>query len=190
MNTEPHEPRDAGGRRDVDAEFARMLEGEGVVLRPGDAPREPAAPASSPQGLSPGSPSADDDAWPFSADSPPEPPSEESRARSRAAHPAAGLSDPTAGIRGSAGPRELDDDEVLYGDFEQPDPDFPQMSSRTLWSWTALTGGVLLLIAVSVTVALPSVLGWLGALASLGGVISLLLQAPRTRDEDDNGAQL
>src|SRR5699024_8455411 len=103
--------------RDVDAEFARMLECEGLVLRPGEAPREPAAP----EHVS--ADEEDDSLWTFSADSPSEPPSPESVARSRAAHPSAGRGDPTAGLRGAAGPRELDDEEVLYGDFEPPDPE-------------------------------------------------------------------
>ncbi|MFC5277111.1 hypothetical protein [Brachybacterium sacelli] len=50
------------------------------------------------------------------------------RPRSRAAHPAAGGSDGIGGLRGAAGPRELDDDEVLYGDFEPPDPDLSRSS--------------------------------------------------------------
>ncbi|GAA1489599.1 hypothetical protein [Brachybacterium sacelli] len=173
--------------RDVDAEFARMLEDEGMVLRPGEAPREPAAPEG-PE--SPRGPSSDDDFWSPSAESPPEPPSEESRARSRAAHPAAGGSDGIGGLRGAAGPRELDDDEVLYGDFEPPDPDLPQPSSGTLWSWTALIGGFVLLVASSVSPALPGALGWVGALAAVGGVVSLLLRVPGSRDGDDDGAEV
>lgn len=185
--------------RDVDAEFARMLEGEGLVLRPGEAPHEPAA--STPEGrrgaTAASAESADDadraedDAlWSYSADSPPEPPSAESRARARAAHPSAGAPDPMAGPRDAAGPRELDDDEVIYGDFEPPDPDFPQPSSASLWSWTALIGGFLLLVIVPMSPSLPGVLGWLGGLAALGGVVSLLLRVPRNRREDDNGAEL
>ncbi|MGO2361453.1 MAG: hypothetical protein ACTH6N_10035, partial [Brachybacterium tyrofermentans] len=93
--------------RDVDAEFARMLEGEGMVLRPGEAPHEPAArtPDSPRSGMTPGptgddaaddstDDAADDALWSYSADSPPEPPSAESRARARAAHPAAGAPGP------------------------------------------------------------------------------------------------
>ena len=173
--------------RDVDAEFARMLEDEGMTLGPGDAPREPAAPETPDDGRDP---FAEDDLRSPSADSPPEPPSAESRARSRAAHPAAGPRDGIDGLRGAAGPRELDDDEVLYGDFEPPDPDLPQPSSGTLWSWTALIGGFLLLVAASVTTALPSALGWVGALAAVGGVISLLLRVPGSRDGDGNGAEV
>lgn len=165
--------------QDVDAEFARMLEGEGVVLRPGEAPREPAAPSSD-----------DEDLWSYSADSPPEPPTEESRARARAAHPSAGRPDPTAGLRGAVGPRELDDDEVLYGDFEPPDPDLPQPSTATLWSWTAMIGGFLVLIVVTVVPSMPSLLGWAGGLAAVGGVVALLLRVPQTREDDGNGAEL
>lgn len=177
--------------RDVDAEFARMLEDEGLVLRPGDAPREPAAP----ERPSPHGHDREDDEgdslWSFSADSPPEPPDPESVARSRAAHPAAGRPDPTAGFRGAAGPRELDDDEVLYGDFEQPDPDLPTPSDASMWSWTALLGGFVLMLVVTVTPSLPSLLGWLGGLAALGGMVALLLRVPRDRrDEGDDGAEV
>ena len=56
--------------RDVDAEFARMLEGEGLELRPGEAPREPAAPER-PRPSDGSSPAAEGDSlWSFSADSP------------------------------------------------------------------------------------------------------------------------
>ncbi|HEX7350811.1 hypothetical protein [Brachybacterium sp.] len=183
--------------RDVDAEFARMLEGEGMVLRPGDAPREPAAPEHpsmqehrSELGHD-SEDDGDDSLWSFSADSPSEPPGPESVARSRAAHPAAGGPDPTAGLRGAAGPRELDDDDVLYGDFEQPDPDLPTPSDASMWSWTALLGGFVLMLVVTVTPSLPGVLGWLGGLAALGGMIALLLRAPRERrHEGDDGAEV
>ena len=188
--------------RDVDAEFARMLEGEGMVLRPGEAPHEPAAraPDTPRSGMAPGptgddaaDDSTDDDAddalWSYSADSPPEPPSAESRALARAAHPAAGAPGPGSGPRDAPRPRELDDD-VIYGDFEPPDPDFPQPSSATLWSWTALVGGFLLLVIVPMTPALPGILGWLGGLAALGGVISLLLRVPRSHSGDDDGAEV
>lgn len=181
--------------RDVDAEFARMLEGEGLVLRPGEAPREPAAPEHPHQGAGAedghDGDGDDDSLWSFSADSPPEPPSPESIARARAAHPAAGRPDPTAGLRGAVGPRELDDDEVIYGDFEPPDPDLPAPSEGTLWSWTALLGGFLMMLVVTVTPSLPGILGWLGGLAALGGVISLLLRAPREpRDGGGDGAEV
>lgn len=178
--------------RDVDAEFARMLEGEGLVLRPGQAPREPASPEPPPdaEGERTGG-AGEDSLWSFSADSPPEPPSAESVARSRAAHPAAGRPDPTAGIRGAAGPRELDDDEVIYGDFEEPDPDLPTPSDAAMWSWTALLGGFVLMLIVAVTPSMPSVLGWLGGLAALGGLVALLLRAPRSRrDDSDDGAEV
>ena len=181
--------------RDVDAEFARMLEGEGLQLRPGQAPREPAAP-DHPQTRDGGDTagSADDPLWSFSADSPPEPPSPESVARSRAAHPSAPGPGRTAGPRDADVPREFDDDEIIYGDFEEPDPDLPTPSSAALWSWTALLGGFTLMLIVAVSPALPSILGWFGGLATLGGVISLLLRAPREHPEDrgdhGNGAEL
>ncbi|MGP9682146.1 MULTISPECIES: hypothetical protein [unclassified Brachybacterium] len=171
--------------RDVDAEFARMLESEGMVLRPGEAPHEPAARTPDPT-----DDAAGDDLWSYSAESPPEPPSAESRARARAAHPSARPPEPVAGPRDAPRPRELDDDEVLYGDFEPPDPDFPQPTSASLWSWTALIGGFLLLVIVPMFSVLPGILGWLGGLAALGGVISLLLRVPRSRHGDDDGAEL
>ncbi|MDN5898839.1 MAG: hypothetical protein L0H74_02090 [Brachybacterium sp.] len=181
--------------RDVDAEFARMLEGEGLQLRPGRAPREPAAPErpEPPVGEDPGG-TDDEPLWSFSADSPPEPPSPESVARSRAAHPAARGPGPAVGPRDADVPRELDDDEVIYGDFEEPDPDLPTPSNAAMWSWTALLGGFVLLLIVAVTPSLPNALGWLGGLATLGGVVSLLLRAPRERPDSqgdhDNGAEL
>ncbi|MBB5831622.1 hypothetical protein [Brachybacterium aquaticum] len=184
--------------RDVDAEFARMLEGEGVVLPPGEAPRELAAPAASPASAADsnrhddGHDDEDNDPWSFSADSPPEPPTQESRERSRAAHPSQGLS-PEARPTGprDATPRELDDDEVIYGDFVAPDPDLPQPSSPVLWSWTALLGGFVLVLVMVVTPSLPGFLGWLGGVAALGGMVSLLLRLPRGRREDgDDGAQV
>lgn len=164
--------------RDVDAEFARMLEDEGMVLRPGRAPQEPAAPEE-PQR---------DDPWDLGPESPAEPPSDEDRARSRAAHPA--LGDPGARIRGAAGPRELDDEEVLYGDFEPPDPDLPAPTTGALWAWTALAGGFALMLAAALTVVVPTILGWAGGLCAIGGLVALLLRAPRSRDEDDDGAEV
>ncbi|ATG55031.1 hypothetical protein CFK41_09815 [Brachybacterium ginsengisoli] len=174
--------------RDVDAEFARMLEGEGLALQPGQAPREPAAPQRpepSGHGLSPDT--DDDIPWIFSAESPTEPPSPESVARSRAAHPSAG---PPGQDRPEV-PRELDDDEVIYGDFEQPDPDLPTPSDGAMWSWTALLGGFVLMLVVAFTPSLPGPLGWLGGLAALGGLIALLLRIPRERHGDgDDGAEV
>lgn len=184
----PHDRRH--DPRDVDAEFTRMLAGEGMQVPPGEAPREPAAAQHPRDGEDPLDGDVDDEQWTVSADSPPEPPSAQDRARSRAAHPSAGGVMGASGIRGAAGPRELDDDEVIYGDFEAPDPDLPEPTSAALWSWTALIAGVLLLLAVAVTPALPQWLGWFGAAAALGGVVSLLLRAPRSRDEDDDGAQV
>ncbi|ATG52246.1 hypothetical protein CFK38_12445 [Brachybacterium vulturis] len=171
------------GPRDVDAEFARMLKDEGLQLRPGQAPREPAAPEH-PAPPGDGEPGG-------TADSPPEPPSAESVARSRAAHPSAGGLGPPAGPRDADAPRELDDDEVIYGDFKEPDPDLPTPSDAAMWSWTALLGGFVLMLIVAVTPSLPGALGWLGGLATLAGLISLLLRAPRERDGDrDDGAEL
>lgn len=154
--------------RDVDAEFARMLEGEGLELRPGDAPREPAA----------------QDPPDLPEDDGPELPPEQSRARSRAAHPSAG--------EPPSQERELyTDDEVLYGDFEQPDPDLPTPSDAAMWAWTALLGGFVLMLVVALTPTLPGVLGWLGGLAALGGMVALLLRAPRRRrDDGDDGAEV
>lgn len=155
-------PREGEGR-DVDQEFARMLEGEGMVLRPGEAPREPAA--------------HDEEPLRFHPDTPADPPTPEDRARARAAHPSAG---PPPRVGG-------DDDEdidLLVDDFVPPDPDLPAASARTLWSWTALIGGVLVLLVVAVSPSLPTWLGALGGLAALGGLVALLLRAP-TRREDD-----
>ncbi|WP_394214739.1 hypothetical protein [Brachybacterium vulturis] len=179
------------GPRDVDAEFARMLEGEGLQLRPGQAPREPAAPEHpAPSDDADPAGAADESLWSPGADSPPEPPSAESVARSRAAHPSAGGLGPS-GPRDAAVPRELDDDEVIYGDFEQPDPDLPTPSDGAMWSWTALLGGFVLMLIVAVTPSLPGLLGWLGGLATLAGLVSLLLRAPREHDGDsDDGAEL
>lgn len=177
--------------RDVDAEFARMLEDEGLELRPGQAPREPAAEEQPPRAPEEDKTSPDDDeeTWSDGADSPSEPPSPESRARSRAAHPSAGGLD---GARGAPGPREpddeLDDDEVIYGDFEPPDPDLPEPSSGALWSWTALIGGFALLMAVAFTTAVPSWLGWPGGAAAVGGIVALLLRVPRSRDDEGDGS--
>lgn len=157
--------------RDVDAEFTRMLRDEGLELGPGEAPREPAAPED------------EDREPPFGSDPSEEPPSEESRQRARAAHPALGPRD--------ALPRELDDDEVIYGDFDPPDPDLPQPSSAVLWSWTAMLGGFVLLLAATLSSTLPPLLGWAGGAAALGGMVSLLLRLPRrARDEGDDGAEL
>lgn len=165
MSTSHEEPQ---GPRDVDAEFARMLEGEGLELRPGDAPREPAA----------------QDPPDLPEDDGPELPPEQSRARSRAAHPSAG--------EPPSQERELyTDDEVLYGDFEQPDPDLPEASAHTLWSWTALIGGFALILAVTISSTLPMFLGALGGIAALGGLIGLLLRVPTSRDEDrGDGAEV
>lgn len=165
--------------RDVDAEFARMLEGEGLVLGPGEAPREPAAPE----------PPEDEELWGGDEDEAPGPPSPESIARSRAAHPSAARP-PRPGRedgRGPRLPRELDDEDVLYGDFEPPDPDLPTPSDRTMWSWTALLGGFALLLVGALTPSLPSVLGWLGGLAAVGGLVALLLRAPRGDEDEDPG---
>ena len=190
MSTTPDD-RDRPDRRDMDAEFARMLELEGLELGPGQAPREPPAadhPPSTRHGD--GSAGLDDELWDLSPDSPPEPPGPESRARSRAAHPAAGGTG-----RDTAPPAELDeddyltDDEVIYGDFEPPDPDLPEPSGGALWSWTALIGGFLLMVTATVTPTLPGFLGWLGGAATIGGVVALLLRVPRT-PRDDDGAQV
>lgn len=201
MSASPDDRRDPRDPRDTDAEFARMLEQEGLELGPGEAPREPAAtehpPLPRPADRHDSAAEGSDDLWSFSADSPHEPPSPESRARSRAAHPAAG-GDPAQRGGSEASDRSaahddlddyLTDDEVIYGDFEPPDPDLPEPSSGALWSWTALIGGFLLMLAVTATPTLPGFLGWLGGAAAVGAVVALLLRVPRTR-EDDNGAQV
>ena len=190
MSTTP-EDRDRHGPRDMDAEFARMLELEGLELGPGQAPREPPA-ADHPSSARPeeGPSGLDDQPWDLGPESPADPPGPASRARSRAAHPAAGG---TGG--GTARPAEpgedddLSDDEVIYGDFEPPDPDLPEPSGGALWSWTALIGGFLLMVTATVTPSLPGFLGWLGGAAAIGGVVALLLRVPRT-PRDDDGAQV
>ncbi len=158
-----------GDPRDVDDEFARLLEAEGVVLPPGQAPSEPAA--------------ADEGERHRlrSPDCPDEPPTEEQRARARAVHPARG--------RPMKSPRELGEDDVYdrdawMGDFVPPDPDLPEPSSRALWSWTALVGGVLMLLVVAVSPSLPTWVGGIGGIAALGGIVSLLMRAPRHREDD------
>lgn len=160
-------PRDP---RDVDAEFARLLEAEGVVLPPGQAPLEPPA-------------RDDEDRHGLqSPDSPSEPPTQEQRDRARAVHPSLG--------RPVDLPPALEDDDDLYdrdawmGDFVPPDPDLPQPSSRALWSWTALIGGVLALLVVAVSPSLPTWMGGIGGIAALGGIVSLLMRAPRHREDD------
>lgn len=188
---DPRDPRH--DPRDVDAEFARMLEDEGMVLRPGRAPHEPAAeddpPGTDSDGRDPDGEAAGD-LWSFSADSPDEPPTPESRARSRAAHPSAGAPGGD-GPRSGAGSRELDDDEVIYGDFEPPDPDLPEPASGTLWSWFALIGGFVLLMVVTVSDTLPAWLGWLAGACAVGGLVALLLRVPRSRGDDDgDGAEV
>ncbi|WP_341855298.1 hypothetical protein [Brachybacterium sp. GPGPB12] len=52
-------------------------------------------------------------------------------------------------------------------------------------------GGFGLLLAVTLSASLPSVLGWAGGAAALGGMVSLLLRSPRRpRDEGDDGAEV
>ncbi|HJB11628.1 MAG TPA: hypothetical protein H9786_14110 [Candidatus Brachybacterium merdavium] len=190
MNTSPDD-RERPGPRDMDAEFARMLEQEGLELGPGQPPREPPAGDHPPSTRPPdGSAGPDDELWGLGPDSPADPAGTESRARSRAAHPAAG-----GPGRDPQPPAELDeddflsDDEVIYGDFEPPDPDLPEPSGGALWSWTALIGGFLLMVTATVTPSLPGFLGWLGGAAAIGGVVALLLRVPRT-PRDDDGAQV
>src|SRR5699024_7797264 len=165
---------------------------EGLPLRPGRAPREPAAPErSAPQRDADGGGEGGETRWSVIADSPPDPPSAESVARARAAHPAAGGRGAPWGSRGGDVPRELDDGEVVYGDFEEPDPDLPAPSAEAMRALTALLGALVLMLVVAVVPARPGPLGWLGALATLGGLIALLLRAPRgRRDEGDDGAEV
>lgn len=161
---------DNGEPRDVDLEFARLLEAEGVMLPPGEAPREPAASATKHQGV-------------HSPQSPAEPSSEDERAQARAAHPSGG--------RWTGRPDSTDNHlqdtlapDAWMGDFTPPDPDLPQPSSQALWSWTALIAGIAALLVVAVVPALPTWIGGIGGLVALGGIIALLLGAPKHRDGD------
>lgn len=172
MSPSARDAEPAGGEdRDVDEEFARLLEAQGVRLPTVQAPREPAAREQAERG-------------PRSPESPVDPPSEEQRALSRAAHPSLG--------RRARAPRELEESDVddledrdaWMGDFEPPDPDLPEPTPRALWSWTALIAGVIILLVVAVVPALPTWLGGLGGLAALGGIVALLLRAPRHREDD------
>ncbi|UVY83111.1 hypothetical protein NLU66_12875 [Brachybacterium sp. NBEC-018] len=174
--TAPREERPEG--RDVDAEFSRMLADEGLVVGPGEAPREPAA-------EDPARLDEDEDPWEGGTDDAPAVTSEESRARARAAHP-------SAGARPAPGDREAEDEEeaALLGDFVPPDPDLAPTSSPMLWSWTALVGGLVLLLVATVSATLPAWLGGLGGLIAVGGLIALLLQVPTRRKGDDEGIEL
>ncbi|MGO3209005.1 MAG: hypothetical protein ACTIJK_04345, partial [Brachybacterium sp.] len=67
----------------------------------------------------------------------------------------------------------------------------PTPSEAALWSWTAMLGGFVLMLVTTVTPSLPSFLGWIGGLAALGGLVSLLLRAPREhRDDPHDGAEV
>ena len=67
---------------------------------------------------------------------------------------------------------------MLYGDFEPPDPDIPQATSAVLWSWTALVGGFVLLLATALSASLPPLLGWAGGAPAPRGVVSQQLPLP------------
>src|SRR5690625_5565637 len=129
-----------------------MLEQEGLELGPGQPPRDPPAGDPPPSARPPdGSAGPDDELWGLGPDSPADPAGTESRARSRAAPPAAG-----GPGRDPPPPAELDeddflsDDEVIYGDFGPPDPDLPEPSGGALWSCTALIGGSLQMVTATV----------------------------------------
>jgi hypothetical protein len=83
-----------------------------------------------------------------------------------------------------------DDDEVLLGDFEPPDPDLPPASDAMIWSWAALVGGVLIALLAAVLDAIPTWLGAVGGLASVGGLVSLLARIPTDRSGPSDGAQV
>ena len=174
---------DPHNERDVDAEFARLLKSSGLNLAPGKAPQElPDELRGSSLDL-PGSDLG-------SADSPVEA-SDEERARARAAHPSSGFPGTPHVWRASDRDPDLDDDEVIYGDFEAPDPTWEAASAGALWSWTALIGGFVLMMVVIVSPTLPAWLGLVAAAASIGGLIALLLRVPRhERDDGDDGAQV
>lgn len=174
---------DPHNERDVDAEFARLLKSSGLNLAPGKAPQELSDEL---RGSSPALPGSDLG----SADSPVEA-SDEDRARARAAHPSAGMPGKQTVWRASDRDPDLEDDEVIYGDFEAPDPTLEAASPGAMWSWTALIGGFALMVVVIVTPTLPPWLGLVAAAVSIGGLIALLLRVPRHgRDDGDDGAQV
>lgn len=159
--------------REIDEEFARMLQGEGVRLEPLSAPREL---AESERGLP----------RTFSADEPEDHTESEAsaRQRARAAHPSAGAGTVAHPWRGSDRDPEVDDEEILYGDFVAPDPDLPTPSNRSLWGWTGLICGLVVVIASAMSPVVTSGWAWLGAGIAIGSLISLLAQAPRRREGD------
>ncbi|MCW1803751.1 hypothetical protein [Brachybacterium squillarum] len=173
--TAPREEHPEG--RDVDAEFSRILADQGLVVGPGEAPREPAAEEAPRR--------EDERSWSDDEPGSPAEPSEDSRARARAAHP-------SAGARPDPRDRQEEDEEeaALLGDFVPPDPDLTPASSSLLWSWTALVGGLVLLLVATVSATLPAWLGGLGGLIAVGGLIALLLQVPTSRRGDDEGIEL
>lgn len=102
--------------------------------------------------------------------------------------------EPSGALRGgSSGPAAVDpedEDLVLPGDFEEPDPDLPPASSALLWSWTAFLGGLALVLVVVFSTTLPMWLSAVGGVACLGGLVSLLLHVPRERSGPDDGVQV
>lgn len=150
--------------RDYDAEFSRMLGDEGLATPSGRAPREPPAPGGDRRERNPDA--RDHDAC---AD------------RGDPHH----LDDEEPRI-----PPELEDDEVLLGDFEPPDPDLPTPADSTVWSWAALIGGLVLVLLGSTTAIVPTWAGPIGAAIGIGGLVSLLWKVPRGPSDDGNGAEV
>ena len=157
---------------EISAEFARILGQEGMALRPGTVPREP--PALPPVNREASTPSA-------ASPSPEE--IAERRARARAAHPSFRRPPDAA--------NDLTDDEALSGDFVPPQPELTPPATGALYSWGALLGGIALMLLATFTDLVPTPLGLLGAVLSVGGIIALLLRVPRSRPDDtDDGAQV
>jgi hypothetical protein len=146
---------DPGEDRDIDAEFARLLEDEGLL--PGD--RAPGA-----AGGTPGEPPAPASTGMPPADTPSQPPEDDGR-------------------------ELLTGDEAVLGDFVPPDPDLPTASDATVWSWTVLVAGLVVLV-LAATDVVPGWLGAIGAATAVGGLVALLIRVPRSHDHPDDGAQV
>lgn len=167
--------------RDVDEEFARLLEGEGVRLDRCSAPHE--LPESERRAAAIRRASADP------ADVADEGPSASARERARAAHPSAGAHPSRHVWRGGDRDPDLTDDEVIYGDFEAPDPDLAPASSKALWSWTGLLCGIAIMFAVVFIPVLSGMWAGIGAGIAIVSLVSLLSQAPR-RPRGGDGAEV